>query len=249
MKKKGGGSKNSSNSNQDFGLDQFIPEAIRAHFWGEEEATTASESGAAEEEPLTGGRRSKKKNSNNNLRSDEHCLRHLVSTRCPALQVYVISTSPVHLQSVARLFSRVPALVFELKADDFVQNVLLNTNDDASAADTAAPMIAAYRGMGVDRVAQYCAARQLFPRASAHLVIDGGTALTYTTAISTAITGDDGENDKLSLAGGIGPGLALSCRALYEYTVTALPHAAPLFEAVTERLAQCEAQQKVRVRV
>ena len=98
----------------------------------------------------------------------------MTTHRVPTIYVYVISTSPENLRTVASLFRGVPSLVFELTADDLLDHHQLR-------------LLRSYSGMGVDRVANIAAARLLYPHAAAHLVIDGGTALTYTTVMRMAL--------------------------------------------------------------
>ena len=107
----------------------------------------------------------------------------------PLLSVYVVSTNLDNEAGVEFLFRDIPCRMYRLKASDFF-------SDEQGA----------YEGMGVDRLANMKAASKFyeFPL----MVIDGGTAMTYTAAdASGKIVG-----------GGIFPGFAAIYRALHDYT-------------------------------
>jgi len=131
---------------------------------------------------------------------------HRSTLRIPTIYVYVISTNKEHLNALAQIFRGLPSLIFHLSAKDFLDTNLLT-----------------YAGMGVDRVANLAAARFLYPQAPSWLVVDGGTALTYTTVVaantdSEDAAGDSQRSNKQQLGGGIGPGLRLKFRSLHDYT-------------------------------
>lgn len=135
---------------------------------------------------------------------------HRSTLRIPTIYVYVISTNKEHLNALAQIFRGLPSLIFHLSAKDF-----LNTN------------LLTYAGMGVDRVANLAAARFLYPQAPSWLVVDGGTALTYTTVVAAKTDSEDAaaaaensqsSNNKQQLGGGIGAGLRVKFRSLHDYT-------------------------------
>eukprot|EP00594_Rhizosolenia_setigera_P012803 CAMPEP_0178973692 /NCGR_PEP_ID=MMETSP0789-20121207/21894_1 /TAXON_ID=3005 /ORGANISM="Rhizosolenia setigera, Strain CCMP 1694" /LENGTH=452 /DNA_ID=CAMNT_0020661647 /DNA_START=530 /DNA_END=1888 /DNA_ORIENTATION=- len=105
------------------------------------------------------------------------------------MKVYLVSAVGDHTKTLKMLWSSIPTDVITLEGDDFF------TEDQGR-----------YKTMGVDRVAALKGATSLtgFPA----LVVDGGTATTYTATDSSG---------KI-LGGGIGPGLYVKLRSLYEYT-------------------------------
>lgn len=107
----------------------------------------------------------------------------------PKMKVYLVSSVGDHTKSLKKLWGSIPVDVITLEGDDFF------TEDQGR-----------YKTMGVDRVAALKGATSLtgFPA----LVVDGGTATTYTATDSSG---------KI-LGGGIGPGLYVKLRSLYEYT-------------------------------
>lgn len=137
-------------------------------------------------------------------------IQHRTNQRVPTIYVYLMDSNHQHAQALTDLLikkedqrNRIPAVVYRLRQDDF--NSLL----------LASSSTAAYAGMGIDRIANIVAAQYLAPLASAHLVIDGGTATTYTASYmpSSTIT-----KRPTTLCGGIGAGLRLKFRSLYDYT-------------------------------
>ncbi len=116
---------------------------------------------------------------------------------CKQISVYLVSTNVDQISYISRMWSSVPSRVIVLKGDDFF-----------SKADGR------YDTMGVDRLAVLRGAADLhgFPA----LVIDGGTATTYTAADAKG---------KI-MGGGIGPGLQIKLRCMHEYT-DALPLIGP----------------------
>lgn len=109
--------------------------------------------------------------------------------RIPALGVYVVSTNPQNEAGIEFLFRDISCRMHRLKASDFF------SEEDG-----------AYPGMGLDRLANLKAAVSFYNRPV--LVIDGGTALTY--------TGLDA-NGKV-MGGGIAAGLASKFRSMHDYT-------------------------------
>lgn len=109
--------------------------------------------------------------------------------RIPTLSVYVVSTNPDNEAGVEFLFRDVPCRLYRLKASDFF------TVDQG-----------AYDGMGIDRLANMKAAGKFYKPPL--MVIDGGTAMTY--------TGADAKGN--IIGGGIYPGLAALFRGLHDYT-------------------------------
>jgi Type III pantothenate kinase len=99
-----------------------------------------------------------------------------LSLRVPILHVYVVSTNVQNEALLLALFKGIPALLYKLGTND----LLLSTN-------------ATYPGMGVDRMVNISAAKYLYPEAKSVLVIDGGTAMTYTTIVPAAETTDTPE--------------------------------------------------------
>jgi pantothenate kinase type III len=128
--------------------------------------------------------------------------------RVPAIYVYVISTNPTHASELVALFAGIPCLLYKLSAVDFLGGSKI-----------------VYAGMGVDRVANMAAAQYLYPSASSVLVIDGGTALTYTAVVPSSSTLQKQQQPQ-QLGGGIGAGLRMKFRSLVDYT-NDLPHITP----------------------
>jgi pantothenate kinase type III len=79
------------------------------------------------------------------------------------LTVYVVSSNPEHEQGIEFIFSKIPVRLIRLQATDFY------TMSEGL-----------YPGMGVDRVATLKAAAAHYGYPA--LVLDGGTAMTYTAA-------------------------------------------------------------------
>ena len=106
--------------------------------------------------------------------------------RLPFISVYVVSTNLEHESSIPFLFQDIPHRMVKLTAQDFF------TKEQG-----------VYEGMGVDRLATLRAAAHLYRPPV--LVIDGGTALTY--------TGLDARGH--IMGGGISPGLKLRFETLH----------------------------------
>ena len=109
--------------------------------------------------------------------------------RIPLVSVYVVSTNPDNEAGVEFLFRDVPCRIFRLRASDFY-------TAEQGAYDT----------MGIDRLANLKAASKFYSYPL--MVIDGGTAMTY--------TGADAKGQ--IVGGGIYPGLAATFRCMHDYT-------------------------------
>jgi pantothenate kinase type III len=131
--------------------------------------------------------------------------------RIPLLSVYLVSTNADNEAGVEFLFRDIPCRMHRLQATDFY------ALEDG-----------VYPGMGIDRLANLRAASTFYPYPV--MVIDGGTALTYTAADAKG---------KI-VGGGIFPGFASIYRALFDYT-GALPLIAQeelnnlIFEAIASK--------------
>lgn len=142
------------------------------------------------------------------------------SARVPMIYVYIVSTNEKNESILGSIFHGIPCLLYKLSARDFFP-------DDNDATTTAVHL---YPTLGVDRVVNIAAAQALRPEASAILVLDGGTALTFTTLQPKDIppTPFRDETDpsrttttkspEMQLTGGIAPGLRLKFSALHDYT-------------------------------
>lgn len=109
--------------------------------------------------------------------------------RVPILSVYIVSTNQANENGVEAMFSEIPCRMYRLKGSDFF-----------SVEDGA------YEGMGIDRLSNMKAAMKFY--GTPLLVIDGGTALTYT-----------GLNAKGQIiGGGICPGISAVARSMHDYT-------------------------------
>ncbi len=102
---------------------------------------------------------------------------------------YIVSTSPDQMELLAKLLGSIPCRIFEMQASDFY-------SEDEGA----------YKGMGIDRLANATGAANVDGLPA--LIIDGGSALTYTAL------GSDGS----IVGGGISPGIALRMKAMHEFT-------------------------------
>jgi pantothenate kinase type III len=126
--------------------------------------------------------------------------------RIPLLSVYLVSTNAENEAGVEFLFRDIPCRMHRLQATDFY------ALEDG-----------VYPGMGIDRLANLKAASKFYSYPL--MVIDGGTAMTYTAADAKG---------KI-VGGGIYPGFASIYRALYDYT-GALPLIAQ--EEMTELIGE-----------
>jgi pantothenate kinase type III len=107
----------------------------------------------------------------------------------PGISVFVVSSNPTMEHKICHMFKDVPAKLFKLRNTDFF-----------SAEEGVYPT------MGVDRVAALYGAKLHYGAPT--LVIDGGTAMTYTMLDENAhITG-----------GGISPGVKVRLQSLADYT-------------------------------
>jgi Type III pantothenate kinase len=171
--------------------------------------------------------------------------------RIPILYVYVVSTNPSHAAYLVSLFKGFPCVLYGLSVCDFVLSKprsispavdTLEQNDanKGISATTTTSTINVYSGIGVDRVASVVGAGNLFPKASHILLIDGGSALTYTTAAEVPSSSTTSQSD-LQLGGGICPGLQMRLRALYDYSTDL-----PLVDhtVITELLSECTERKK-----
>jgi len=130
----------------------------------------------------------------------------------PALSIYIVSSVQNQTHLLHELWACVPTRIFQMKGDDFFTKKQNR-----------------YEGMGLDRLAAVCGAGRMEGHPA--LVIDGGTACTYT---ATDAKGN-------LLGGGIGPGLFARFRSLKEYT-DALPLIQP--SQVEKRVKVAIASQK-----
>jgi pantothenate kinase type III len=92
----------------------------------------------------------------------------LLQRRLSVITVYLISPNANHERRALRLFEGLPAVIYKLSQKDFLHHA-------------SVPGLSAYPTMGIDRLAALMGAIQRFPHRYSHLVIDGGTTLTYTT--------------------------------------------------------------------
>lgn len=81
------------------------------------------------------------------------------------------------MKRVVRLFAGLPVLLYHMSSQDFLQFAGLPESTKA------------YDSLGVDRIATLAGARHLCPNASSHMVLDGGTAFTYTTILDKSVCG------------------------------------------------------------
>lgn len=109
------------------------------------------------------------------------------------LTAYIVSTNEEQLGFVAKMLGSIPCRIYKMKSEDFF-----------SEAEGA------YAGMGLDRMAGLRGAISITGLPA--LVIDGGSAMTY--------TGIDA--DGKIMGGGISPGIEMRMKALHEFTF-ALP--------------------------
>eukprot|EP00934_Nitzschia_sp_Nitz4_P001628 Nitzschia sp. Nitz4//scaffold222_size33694//3280//5255//NITZ4_007860-RA/size33694-augustus-gene-0.21-mRNA-1//1//CDS//3329542585//1628//frame0 len=119
----------------------------------------------------------------------DSALRKSQSRRAPILTVYVLSTNPTNEEGVAFLFSELPHRMFHVENSDFFSKEQ-----------------GCYQTLGVDRAASLYGGFQLCNK-TATLVVDGGTAWTYTAIDS---------NGKI-MGGGIAPGVMARFRSLSDY--------------------------------
>lgn len=102
---------------------------------------------------------------------------------------YIVSTNKEQIALLEKMIGSIPCRMYEMKADDFF------TQSEG-----------AYKGMGVDRLANLRGAMTVSGLPA--LVIDAGSALTYTATDSKGTI----------IGGGISPGISMRVRALNEFT-------------------------------
>jgi hypothetical protein len=107
----------------------------------------------------------------------------------PGISVFVVSSNPTMEHKICHMFRDVPAKIFKLRNTDFF---------------TAEQGI--YPTMGVDRAAALYGAKLHYGAPT--LVIDGGTAMTYTMLDGTSTIA----------GGGISPGVKIRLQSLADYT-------------------------------
>ncbi len=107
----------------------------------------------------------------------------------PGISVFVVSSNPRQEKKICHMFRDVPAKIFKLRNTDFF---------------TAEQGV--YPTMGVDRCAALYGAKMHYGAPS--LVIDGGTAMTYTMLDAEGVI----------QGGGISPGVKVRLQSLADYT-------------------------------
>jgi pantothenate kinase type III len=107
----------------------------------------------------------------------------------PGISVFVVSSNPNMERKICHMFRDVPAKLFKLRNTDFF-----------SAEEGVYPT------MGVDRVAAMYGAKLHYGAPT--LVIDGGTAMTYTML----------DEKSQIIGGGISPGVKVRLQSLADYT-------------------------------
>lgn len=126
--------------------------------------------------------------------------RQAAKRRVPVIHVYVISTTSVKReQSLCFMFQQLPVRIWRLQRSDFVHDSYLQ---------------GAYETLGLDRIAAVRAAAYLYGTPT--LVIDGGTALTYTAL----------DRKGAFAGGGILAGVNMRLQGLHEKT-SQLPYINP----------------------
>lgn len=143
--------------------------------------------------------------------------------RIPLIYVYVISTNPSNAALVVSLLEGIPCIVYRVSAEDFLISPPSSltgtfTEPNGGTEETAVTQtsVQMYSGIGVDRVASMAGASLLYPDASHVLIVDGGTALTYTTMVEKEPISEGAPI--FQFGGGICPGLQLRMRALYDFS-------------------------------
>jgi len=107
----------------------------------------------------------------------------------PGISVFVVSSNPTMERKICHMFRDVPAKLFKLRNTDF-----FSTEEGV------------YPTMGVDRVAALYGAKLHYGAPT--LVIDGGTAMTYTML----------DEKSQIIGGGISPGVKVRLQSLADYT-------------------------------
>jgi len=121
------------------------------------------------------------------------CIRSVSETAAkrdaPGISVFVVSSNPVMEEKICHMFRDTPAKLFKLRNTDFFS-----------------PEQGVYPTMGVDRVAAIYGAKLHYGAPA--MVIDGGTAMTYTVLDKNAHI----------IGGGISPGVKIRLQSLADYT-------------------------------
>ena len=138
----------------------------------------------------------------------------LSRNRIPYIDIYLMSTNQEAADRIQLLLQSVPHRLHQLQSNDFF-----------SSSDHAL-----YPSVGVDRCANLYAATHIYGKAV--LVVDGGTALTWTATNA---------NGKFMGSGGITLGIKAKCAALCEFT-GALPQIEP--DDIKMRMAECERRKR-----
>jgi pantothenate kinase type III len=163
--------------------------------------------------------------------------------RVPYIYIYIISTNPEHVSTLTTLFQGIPCIMYRLSSTDFLETSppkAISSISDVNQEKEKSSPVTIYAGIGVDRVANVVGARSMFPTAKNILVIDGGTAMTYTTTLYEPNI-DEEQSYVLKMGGGIGPGLQMRFRSLFDYA-TDIPFVeSPM---VAELLTECKTLKK-----
>ena len=107
----------------------------------------------------------------------------------PGISIFVVSSNPDMEKKICHMFRDVPAKLYKLRNTDFFP-----------------PENGLYPTMGVDRVAALYGAKLHY--GAPVLVIDGGTAMTYSVL----------DNNAQIIGGGISPGVKVRLQSLADYT-------------------------------
>lgn len=128
--------------------------------------------------------------------------------RVGTIYVYIVSSNTLHRSALLQLFAGLPVQVCTVKAQDFLKALRKGTK--------------IYATVGVDRVAALAAARYLCPSAPGCMVLDGGTAFTYTTV-------KDGR-----ICGGISLGIAAKIQYLQDLAGMDISDHAKVMEMISQ---------------
>ena len=142
--------------------------------------------------------------------SHQTMIDHLSKKKMPCIHIYMVITNPDARETIPKLFRHLPCRFIELQASDFVKG--------------------AYRGVGVDRCATLRAAMALYGAPA--MVIDGGTAMTWTCA----------DAEKNLIGGGITVGVGAKFNALHAFTRGGLAQLSP--SVVMGRMKKCQEEKK-----
>ena len=126
-------------------------------------------------------------------RNNRGCIKDVSDTAAkrdaPGISIFVVSSNPDMEKKICHMFRDVPAKLYKLRNTDFFP-----------------PEIGLYPTMGVDRVAALYGAKLHY--GAPVLVIDGGTAMTYSVL----------DNNAQIIGGGISPGVKGRLQSLADYT-------------------------------